>query len=403
MTHRALALLAAIFLSVSFHPPHANAADALDDKIEEASKQAQSSVDADHERGMKTLEGAVEDLEKTPPEKEKPAEARRLFLLGKAYFYLDRQDDAGKYLDKAIELSPENGEYHFIRGQAHAMNSDAAAAEIQFLKATELSPKEARYWYGLGLCEAGGQKVGDAIAAFKHAVEADPKHAKATLMIGAMLNQQGKRDEALVQFQKAAEIDPTYLLARSNIGQIYQIEGKNAEALAAFREILKIAPDDMRALAKAIQCEEALGQLKERDADHAAIVKVHAGGKVEDEFFCRDQFTVGKTKLMVFEYFELQGDHPVRYSFDVLDEAGEKIAYKISFGSAKFDNDIAREHGDIKGDERVYFLGADYPDGAHKTFGHYKKIEPGYDDLKKRVIAIVKGEVNPASSFTPGK
>jgi tetratricopeptide (TPR) repeat protein len=396
-------LAASILAGLLFQSRWSRAGDAVDDKIEAASKLSHSSVDAEHERGMQTLEATLEELEKTVPSKEKSAEARRLFLLGKTCFYLDQQDDAGNYLDKAIALSPADAEYRFVRAQAHAMNGDPAAAETQFQKATELNPKEARYWYGLGLCQAKEQKIDEAIAAFRHTVEVDPKHAKATLMIGAMLSQQGKRDEALAMFQKAAAIDPGYLLAWSNVGQVYQNEGKNAEALEAFRTILKQKPDDFRALAKAIQCEEALGKIKERDVDHAAMLKLHAGGTLEDEFFCRDQFTVGKTKVMVMEYFELAGANPVRYSFDVLNESGEKIACKISLGSAKFDNDIAREQGEIKGEERIYFLDADYPGGEHKTFGRYKKTEPAYDDLKKRVIAIVKGDVAPLSSSTPAR
>ena len=98
MSHRTLAFPAALLLSIAmFHPPGAIAADALDEKIEQSAKLAQSDNDADHDRGMKALDATIQELEGAPPEKESAAEARRQFLLGKIEFYLDQQDDAGKY------------------------------------------------------------------------------------------------------------------------------------------------------------------------------------------------------------------------------------------------------------------------------------------------------------------
>jgi len=61
-----------------------------------------------------------------------------------------------------------------------------------------------------------------------------------------------------------------------------------------------------------------------------------------------------------------------------------------------------RATGEIGKDERAYHLDGYGKDGSHKTYGIFKK-NPGYDETKRMVLKILKGEMKEQSSTVPGK
>jgi hypothetical protein len=155
--------------------------------------------------------------------------------------------------------------------------------------------------------------------------------------------------------------------------------------------------EDSKALAKKVQLYEALGKIKERDAAREDVFKLFKAGKIAAKFYCREQFNVGKTPVIVFEYFELKGERALRYSFQVLDEKGDS-AQQISLGSYEMTTLLAREQGQIKADERMYHLDQ-YTPQSHATLGMFKK-EPTYEETRQQVIAFIEGKVKPMSSTT---
>ena len=145
-------------------------------------------------------------------------------------------------------------------------------------------------------------------------------------MAGGLVLEAGKEAEALEWFKRAAAADPSYAMAHSNVGQLYQNQGKFQESLDAFRAAARLLPNDERPRAKVIQNLQALGRFKERDQEREALFALHKEGKIDAPYYCREQFTVGKEKVMVFEYFELKGDRAVRYAFNVLDDTGSDVS-----------------------------------------------------------------------------
>jgi tetratricopeptide (TPR) repeat protein len=377
----------------------ARAVESAEERIGRAEKLLASGDESQQNEGAAAMKAVIAELQ---PAAKDGKDAKALLLLGRAYISLGDGDRAVAALDKTIALDPASADAHRWKGIALENGTDPDAAIRELTKATELGPKQPENFYELGEALAQAKKNDEALAAFREAARIDPKHAKALLMAGVMLMQEEKEGEALDLFKKAAAADPSYVMAWQNVGQVCQNQGKPAEAVEAFRQVVKLRPGDLNARGKIVQCDEALGKLKERDADRAAIFELFTAGKVEQPFYCRDQFAVGKVKVMVFEYFELKGERAVRYSFNILDDGGQDVKYKISLGSYDFDTQLGREQGVIGKDQRMFHLDAYYPNGEHRTYGMYTK-EPTYDETKKTVTGIIKGEIKPSAASIPGK
>ena len=210
-------------------------------KIEEALKQMAD--ESQREQGRKLLREVREELETAATAN--PKDAATMLNLANARFYMNEDDKALKAIDRAIALEPKK-------------------ASLSYRKGDMLMQME-RYQ--------------EAIKAFGQAATLDPTDAKPVLMAGVAFTSMGKDAESLELFRKATQIKPDYVLAWANIGQIRQNQEKPAEALDAFRTAWKFQKDDYKLLSKIIQCEQAMGQIKERDADRACCSRCTSRGR----------------------------------------------------------------------------------------------------------------------------
>ena len=114
----------------------------------------------------------------------------------------------------------------------------------------------------------------------------------------------------------------------------------------------------------------------------------------------REQFTVGNHKVFAHEHFELQGDRALRYRFDVSDEKGRVLLFRVSPGSYALTNQIAREVETVKKGERIFHL--DYYGGReHRTYGMFTK-EPSYEETRRLVTEVILGKREPISGTAYG-
>ena len=189
-----------------------------------------------------------------------------------------------------------------------------------------------------------------------------------------------------------------------NAAQEAQNAGRHENALKGFMTVKKHYPDNWRARAKIVQEYSALGRDKERDAEIAALYAFRSAlpeeARSDLPFFCREQFTTRKRKLMVFEHFALQGNRAIRYSFVVLDETGERQDFEITLGSYDTTTQIARDTGSISENERLFHLDGYFADGEHRTYAFFKG-EPEYDDVQKMVVEILDGKMKAISGMKP--
>ena len=120
---------------------------------------------------------------------------------------------------------------------------------------------------------------------------------------------------------------------------------------------------------------------------------------MEEDYFVRERFREADRTVVVVENLELTGDWAKRYEFQVYAPGGDTPERVLSLGSYAITQMVAREKN--PSGPRVFHLDAYAADRTHETYGVFEG-EPSYDDIRARVVAILRGELKPQSSSRPG-
>ena len=246
-------------------------------------------------------------------------------------------------------------------------------------------------------------EVNEARTEAEKAVAADPKDAAALFKLGVMEFETGRLEEAIKYFERAVDLEPDEPAIHLNLAQASQNLGRHEMALKHFGEVLRLEPENGKMVAKQIQCYRALGKAKEAAAARDDLLARHQAATYKDSRYCCEQFAIGPTKVMAFEFFEPKKPNNVSLQFYVLrleeKDGDEHARYEIE--SLDSDTELAKQLGEIKDDERVYTLDGYPRPGVHQTFAYFQeKSVPAYDKVKAIVIQIVEGKRKPVSSTT---
>jgi len=217
------------------------------------------------------------------------------------------------------------------------------------------------------------------------------------------LMKQHKPAEALIRYEEALAIVPDDTSTLFNAGLAAFLSNNFSRAADWWKRLKALDPDDWRARSKLIQAYQALGKTAERDTERSELIQLWKSGKNKDlsqqAEYCREQFEINGTKIMVFEHFELKGDRAVRYAFSVLGPDGKEDHW-YSLGSYELTNQVWHEttKPTPKKEQRLFHLDG-YFKGAHATYGMMVG-EPSYDETRAMVVKIIEGDLKPASSST---
>jgi tetratricopeptide (TPR) repeat protein len=210
-----------------------------------------------------------------------------------------------------------------------------------------------------------------------------------------------KYPEALQAYKEALEKDPKNPALLYNAGMMAYFCAKPKEAAELWSQVKALDPNDWRVRAKLVQAHEAAGDTKKRDAEREELFKLRKNTADKElksvKHYCRDQFSVGKERVMVFEYFELEGDEPVRLSFLVSESDEQDVQSRYTLGSYRLTNEFAKELKQIKPDQRLFHLDGYFNGGrSHRTYAFFVD-EPKYDAIKAAVKEILAGKRKPVS------
>jgi tetratricopeptide (TPR) repeat protein len=140
-------------------------------------------------------------------------------LLGRAYHYNRRFDEAADAYKKAVQLTPLNVGYRttlgLILGQAGEL--EEGLAELQKVTATP-GYKDAAGWVNLGWVYRNMNRADESIAAYQKALALDPKQEQAALGLGWAYQYTKNYDQAIAAYNQAIQIDPKEAAADANIG-----------------------------------------------------------------------------------------------------------------------------------------------------------------------------------------
>jgi tetratricopeptide (TPR) repeat protein/ADP-heptose:LPS heptosyltransferase len=187
-----------------------------------------------------------------------------------------KPDQALPLLRRAVELQPDNPDYHHNLGVALAHRNELDAAVACFREALRLKPEGTSALSNMGLALAQQGKLDEAVTAFQdclriqpgavdvlhrvanvlraakkpadavpylqQAVSLSPQSADLHHSLGLALADLGRNDDAIAAYREALRIDPKYADALNNLGIILQNVGKADEAIDCYRRALRVRP-----------------------------------------------------------------------------------------------------------------------------------------------------------------
>ena len=176
-----------------------------------------------------------------------PGNADGWALLGRAYHFSRRFDEAAEAYGKAVGLQPQNVDlratYGLILGQAGEL--EKGLAELQKVTGTP-GYKDAAGWANLGWIYRNMNKAAESIAAYQKALALDPKEEQAALGLGWAYQYTKEYDKAITAFEQAVKIitEASFNRAKeTNLKDVLALNlmmasGLTTEALAVLRKAI---------------------------------------------------------------------------------------------------------------------------------------------------------------------
>jgi serine/threonine-protein kinase len=183
------------------------------------------------------------------------AEAHRLYLQGRYYFYRVGEDQVRKGIDffnQAIEKDPGYAAAYAGLADSYWALSDwyfppreaMPKAKEAARKALALDDKLAEGHTSMALIRMNYDW--DWAAAerdFQRAMELSPGYALAPHQYGWLLAYTGRLDESLVQFRRAQQLDPLSLLVAVDMNLPFYFKRQHEQALEGYRKALEMDPN----------------------------------------------------------------------------------------------------------------------------------------------------------------
>ena len=175
--------------------------------------------------------------------KQFPGHAHLLFLLGSAEIQLGNGLEGVKILAHSLEISPNNPDAHYNRGNALRGLNRLDEALQSFDSALALKPDHADAYISRGNILGALNRPSEALQSFDRALELKPDHADAHISRGNALRGLNRLDEALQSFDRALELKPDHAQAHNSRGTALQDLNRLDEALQSFNRSIELRPD----------------------------------------------------------------------------------------------------------------------------------------------------------------
>lgn len=167
-------------------------------------------------------------------------------LRGLAAYSLGNLDEAAECLTRALELAPQEAEYHDNFGIIRAAQGRFEEAEHASRRALRMAPGLYQAAGNVGAALKAQRRLDEAETLFREVLAAAPDYVPALSNLGAVLAERGRAEEAEALCRRALERDPTYVEARVNLGLALHRQHRFVEAEACYRQ--SIGPDAAHAV-----------------------------------------------------------------------------------------------------------------------------------------------------------
>lgn len=217
------------------------------------------------------------------------------FMLATIHGQLARYDDALKYYERTLQISPN--QFQAYIGQAKALVGlgrfqeaieayeraiagqpklvpvimDLATlllnlgrlepAEGWHLRALELEPESEKVLAGLGKVYQAMRRPELAANYYQNAVRVKPDYADGHHMLGTLLFNQGRIDEAALHYSKALKIDATNITLLRDMGYLHLSMNRPSQARGMFQRALNLQPGNPDIIAALAKLDDQSGNL----------------------------------------------------------------------------------------------------------------------------------------------
>jgi tetratricopeptide (TPR) repeat protein len=164
----------------------------------------------------------------------RPNNARAHYNVASGLVKQDREADAEREFQAALQLKPNYAEAYYNLGNARMRRGDVDAAIDYFGAALRYRPDYAKAHYNLATALHSRGRFAEAAIHYAAAVRLEPDDAEAHNNFGAVLLQLDRRGEAVREWESALRLTPDSPKTHYNLGIALQEGGELAAALAHF-------------------------------------------------------------------------------------------------------------------------------------------------------------------------
>lgn len=174
-----------------------------------------------------------------------PDNVRALNNLGTVYMALNRNDDAIRCLNEAIDISPNFPDAYANLGvtlMRKALNRPASG------KASEFQLERTEFFSVKGEGQRNETLIREALVLLRKAVELEPGRAMLRCLLGNGLLDDNQLAASLPEFAKAVELAPDEAAYHYDYANVLAKVERNEEAVTHYVAALRTVPDDVGAL-----------------------------------------------------------------------------------------------------------------------------------------------------------
>jgi lipoprotein NlpI len=163
---------------------------------------------------------------------------------GNGFWVKDDKTRALAEYDEALRLSPDNDQFHKMRGNLYAAMGRLDDAIADFNDAVRLNPGYSDAFFSRGYAYSEKRDDDNAIASFNEAIRINPSFSGALNNRGFAYIRQGKLDLALADFDAAIQAKPDLRVARLNRARVHFYRAEYGDAAVDAAAALAAKADD---------------------------------------------------------------------------------------------------------------------------------------------------------------
>lgn len=150
-------------------------------------------------------------------------------LMGVVYMELGMDEEAIKYLEKAVQILPYDYQSRNNLGVVYGRNGQPEKALKEFMTALWLKPDHDKIKINLAVFYQRQKEYKKAEEVFKHLISRDPNNSNLHFRLGMLYNEMEDYNNAISEFEKSMKLAPNIINSYEELGKIYASKFKDYE------------------------------------------------------------------------------------------------------------------------------------------------------------------------------